>query len=87
MPITFHLRRARDVTLQVIDASGTVLFEHARDGRAGLNQFLWDLIAERSESPKPYFTGQVRFVGPGAHEVRIRGEDLDLRGRIVIRQR
>ncbi|MDA0373462.1 MAG: hypothetical protein O2865_06725 [Planctomycetota bacterium] len=87
VPITFHLRRARDVTLQVIDASGTVLFEHALDGRAGLNQFLWDLIAERSESPKPYFTGQVRFVGPGAHEVRIRGEDLDLRGRIVIRQR
>jgi len=87
VPITFHLRREQDVTLQVFDAGGRALFEHALRGRVGLNQFLWDLVAERRSSPKPYFTGQVSFVGAGTHQVRIVGDGLDLRGELVVRQR
>ncbi|MGA1607432.1 MAG: hypothetical protein ACO4CT_10630, partial [Planctomycetota bacterium] len=87
VPITFHLRRAQDVTLQVLDAEGRLTFEQPMRGRAGLNQFLWDLVAERRSSPKPYFTGQVRFVRAGPHEVRIVGEGVDLRGELVVRQR
>ncbi len=77
---TFYLTAARDVTLEVRDADGELLWERALRGRAGLNEVRWNLARARTTSPKPYFTGEVRFLAPGAYGVTVAGENLELKG-------
>jgi len=84
VPITFFLTEAADVTMTIADAKGAILFTHLMAGRRGLNQFRWDLVTARRGSPKPYFLGQVTFLPAGSYQLRIAGQEIDLRGGIEV---
>jgi len=84
VPITFSLTRAGPLTLSVRDGEGTTVWTRELEGRKGLNQFLWDLVSERRESPGPYFTDHVIFLGPGAYELRIAGDGVLLSGKLEV---
>ena len=79
-PITFFLTSESAVTLTVRDDEDEVIFRRHIQARRGFNQFRWDLVLERRESPKPYFLGQLRFVEEGTYEVVVSGGGVELRG-------
>jgi hypothetical protein len=84
VPITFSLTREATVTLHVVDSKGTTVWTKELTGRKGLNQFRWDLISERRESPRPYFTDHVHFIDAGTYELRITGDELLLTGELEV---
>jgi hypothetical protein len=45
----------------------------------------WNLARARITSPRPYFTGHVRFLDPGTYAVKVSGEDLELNGALEVR--
>ena len=84
VPITFSLTQAGPLTLSARDGEGATVWTHEFEGRKGLNQFLWDLVSEQRESPRPYFTDHVTFLGPGDYEFRITGAGVLLSGKLEV---
>ncbi|MFT5292590.1 MAG: hypothetical protein ACI82F_004681, partial [Planctomycetota bacterium] len=82
---TIYLAAAREVRLEVLDENGELLWHCTVRGRAGLNQVRWNLARARITSPRPYFTGHVRFLDPGTYAVKVSGEDLELNGALEVR--
>jgi photosystem II stability/assembly factor-like uncharacterized protein len=87
VPITFYLMRDGDVELRVIDEKGKAIWGKMLEGKKGFNQFRWDLVIQRNDSPQPYFTDFLRFAKAGAYEVQIVGEGIDLKTALTISDR
>jgi photosystem II stability/assembly factor-like uncharacterized protein len=86
-PITFCLIRDAEVTLSVRNAGDETIWEKKIEGKKGFNQVRWDLVTRTVDSPEPYFIRYREFAPAGEHTVRITGKGIDLRGRLVIRER
>jgi hypothetical protein len=84
VPISFSLTREAPVTLHVVDARGTTVWTEQISGRKGLNQVRWDLVVQRRESPRAYFTDHVTFIEAGTYELRITGEGILLTGELEV---
>jgi photosystem II stability/assembly factor-like uncharacterized protein len=84
VPITFYLMDDEDVELRVNDEKGKTVWAKKLKGRKGFNQYRWDLVTKRSDSPEPYFTGYLEFAPPGKYEVQIVGEGVDLKSELII---
>ena len=84
VPITFYLMEAIDVEIQVIDEGGKVIWSKSFAGNKGFNQYRWDLIIKRTDSPKPYFREYVTFAESGLYEIQITGDNIHLKGQLVI---
>ena len=84
VPITFYLMKDGDVEVQVIDDKEKVVWTKALKGKKGFNQFRWDLVTERRDSPEAYFTRYLEFAPPGTYTVRITGEGIDLKSNLTI---
>ena len=54
------------------------------EGRKGFNQYRWDLVVKRVDSPEPYFTRYLEFAPPGKYEIQIVGKGVDLTTEITI---
>ncbi len=87
VPITFFLTEEAAVELSVSSAKGEVLWTRDIRGRKGFNQFRWDLVIKRVESPQPYFTRYRQFIPAGEYEVQVRGDGIDLRGKLRVVER
>lgn len=87
VPITFYVDEAKSVVLTVTDRKGDELWRHEVDARRGLNQFHWDLVCKRSESPKPYFLGQVRYLEAGDYTLHLGGEGLSVTQKLRVASR
>ena len=85
VPITFYLMNDADVELRVNnDEDGKTIWTMPFKGKKGFNQFRWDLVAKRNDSPQPYFTRYLEFAPPGKYEIQIVGEGIDLKGKLNI---
>jgi photosystem II stability/assembly factor-like uncharacterized protein len=84
VPITFYLINDADVELRVNDKKGKTIWAKSLEGRMGFNQYRWDLVVRRTDSPQPYFTRYLEFALPGKYEIQIIGRDVDLRGKLTI---
>ena len=85
VPLTFYLERPNDVALSVVDGKGREAKAWRLPGKTGFNQLRWDLVVKTEDSPQPYFTRYRTFVPAGEYEVRLRGDGLDLRARLKVR--
>jgi photosystem II stability/assembly factor-like uncharacterized protein len=84
VPITFYLMNDTDVEGRVNDEKGKTIWTKMLKGRKGFNQFRWDLVAKRADSPQPYFTRYLEFAPPGRYMIQIVGEGFDLIGELTI---
>jgi hypothetical protein len=84
VPITFYLMNNADVEVQVNDLKGKQVWAKKLKGRKGFNQYRWDLVAKRNESPQPYFTRYLEFAPAGDYEIHVMGEGIDLRTKLTI---
>jgi hypothetical protein len=84
VPITFYLMNEKSVELLVIDSKEKTIWKKTLEGRKGFNQYRWDLITERADSPQPYFTRYLEFAPPGKYMIKIVGEGVDLEGKLTI---
>lgn len=87
VPITFYLVDGVEVEVRVNDDKGKTIWKKTCEGRKGFNQFRWDLVTKRVDSPQPYFTRYLEFASPGKYEIHIVGEGVDLRGELTIAPR
>jgi hypothetical protein len=84
VPITFYLMNDAEVELRVIGEGGKTIWKKPLKGKKGFNQYRWDLVAKRNDSPQPYFRRYLEFARPGKYEIQIVGEGIDLRGKLNI---
>jgi len=84
VPITFYLIRDADVTISVKDKNGRSIWKTTHAGRKGFNQIRWDLVRQKVDSPRPYFTQYYQFARAGDYTVQISGEEIDLQGGLKI---
>jgi hypothetical protein len=86
VPITFYLEEDAEVEIKVIDKKNMTVLSKTMTSKRGFNQFRWDLIVKKVESPQPYFVHYDEFALPGEYEIRVVGEGIDLKGKLVIRE-
>ena len=84
VPITFFLDRDADVTISIKDQRGRSIWETTHAGRKGFNQVRWDLVRERVDSPRPYFTQYYQFARAGEYTIQVSGAGIDLQGGLKI---
>ncbi len=70
-PITFWLDVSQEVEIQILNNNDSLIFSGSLQGKYGFNQFRWDLITEKVESPSPYFIHYDRYIEPGNYKVRV----------------
>jgi len=87
VPITFYLLEKAEVSIRVLNKEGKVLFERPFSARRGFNQFRWDLVTRRVDSPEAYFFRYERFLEPGDYEVQVAGAGFDLRAGLTVVER
>lgn len=69
--ISFWLKQAAKVEI-TIQEEGKTLAIFVQNAYRGINQFRWNLVAESTESPLPYFINYKSFLKPGEYQVRIK---------------
>lgn len=84
VPITFFLAEDKDVALRVIDEKGEAIWKKRLKGAKGFNQFRWDLVTQRNESPEAYFNRYLEFASAGTYVIQIVGDGIDLRTGLTI---
>ena len=87
VPLTFYLIDATAVEIQVMDGEGKTVWSKRLSGNKGFNQHRWDLVIKRTDSPKPYFRDYRTFAEPGLYEIQISGDNIHLKGQVVIANR
>jgi photosystem II stability/assembly factor-like uncharacterized protein len=85
IPITFYLMNDEEVELHMNDEEGKTLWTKALNGKKGFNQFRWDLVIKRTDSPQPYFTRYLQFAPEGKYEIQIVGDGIDLKTELTIK--
>ena len=71
MPITFWLEQAGEAVISILNEEDQVLWSVKMAARKGYNQYRWDLITKKVESPLPYFIHYNEFLKPGKYTVQI----------------
>jgi len=84
IPITFYLLNDLKVKVQINDHEGKTLWEKSIKGKKGFNQFRWDLVVKRNNSPKPYFWKYLEYIQPGTYEIHILGKGVDMMTNLVV---
>jgi hypothetical protein len=84
IPITFYLIHDADVELRLNDEKGKTVWTKPLEGRKGFNQYRWDLVVKRVDSPEPYFSRYLEFAQPGKYEIKITGKGIDLTAELII---
>jgi len=78
VPITFYLMNDVDVELRLINERGERTWTKPLAGQKGFNQYRWDLVTKRNDSPEPYFSRFNEIIRPGKYKLEIAGEGIDL---------
>lgn len=84
VPITFYLRKGAEVTLSVKNKEEMVIWSKKIKAKKGFNQYRWDLVREKVDSPKPYFVEYYQFALAGTYEIQISSEGIDLTGELTV---
>ena len=84
VPITFYLRKGAEVSLSVKNKEEMVIWSKKLKAGKGFNQYRWDLIMEKVDSPKPYFIEYYQFARAGTYKIQISGEGINLTGELTV---
>jgi photosystem II stability/assembly factor-like uncharacterized protein len=84
VPITFYLRKGAEVTLSVKNKEEMVIWSKKLKARKGFNQYRWDLVREKVDSPEAYFVQYYQFARAGTYTIQISGEGIDLAGELTV---
>jgi len=87
VPITFYLMKEAEVEIRVNDEKDKTIWSRTLIGKQGFNQFRWDLVTEKVDSPRPYFIHCVNFAPRGTYEIQVVGEGINLKGELTIVER
>ena len=69
--ISFALPKAGKVTFNILNKANKVIWTKKLEGNQGLNQFRWDLILKKQESPQPYFIHYNVFITKGDYTLEM----------------
>jgi len=72
VPLTFWLTRDQEAQLELFDEGNERIWSHKLNGKAGFNQYRWDMVIKHTESNQPYFIHYERFIRPGAYRLQLR---------------
>jgi photosystem II stability/assembly factor-like uncharacterized protein len=84
LPITFYLMHDAAVELQLNDDKGKTVWTKSIKGRRGFNQYRWDLVAKKNNSPEPYFWRYSEHAEAGQYELSIMGKGIELKTELTI---
>ncbi len=84
VPITFFLIKEGDVSIEIKNKKGDIIWSQIVKGNKGFNQIRWDLVTETVSSPYPYFIHYLKFPKPGTYDLFVTGKDVDLKGELTI---
>jgi len=84
VPITFYLMNEGNVELRIVDDKGKMIWTKTLKGKKGFNQFRWDLVIKRADSPEPYFTNYLEFAPAGKYVIQIVGGGIKLKSILTI---
>jgi photosystem II stability/assembly factor-like uncharacterized protein len=70
--ISYYLSQPGQVEMSIVNDQDSTIWTRNFDGRAGINEYRWDLITERVESNQPYFIHYNRFIRKGSYKLRLR---------------
>ena len=84
VPITFYHMKEAEVEIRVNDEKGKTVWSRTLIGKQGFNQFRWDLVIKKVDSPRPYFIHYFMFVKAGVYGLRVTGEGVDLKGKLTV---
>jgi len=84
VPITFYLMRDTAVELQLKDEKRGTVWTTSITGRKGFNQYRWDLVVKKNNSPEPYFWRYSQYAQAGEYEIKIVGEGINLKNKLAI---
>ena len=82
LPISFWLREPGEVSLGIVNEKNETVWSTRVTGRRGFNQYRWDLIINRNDSPLPYFLKYSEFLPKGRYTIRLTGRTA-LEGALV----
>lgn len=78
MPITFWVNHPGESVISVLDGEDKILWSTKMVTRKGYNQYRWDLITRKVDSPLPYFVHYNEFLKTGKYKVKITTSNGDL---------
>ena len=71
LPITFWVKNEGEAIITVFDKSDTAIWSKKLKTTKGYNQFRWDLVTKKVESPQPYFIHFHEFIKSGNYKVEL----------------
>ena len=78
MPISFWLNQAADVTIKIISQTNETEWQTPFKAKKGYNQYRWDLITKRVNSPLPYYINQNELLKIGKYTI-----ELNVQGKVL----
>jgi hypothetical protein len=84
VPITFYLMEEKEVTLSVKGKNGKSIWIEKMIAYKGFNQIRWDLVIDRPVRNEAYFWRYLTFARAGEYDLSIKGEGVDLKGKLTI---
>jgi len=84
VPISFYLMKEAEVTINVKNKRGDVIWSIPHKAEKGFNQYRWDLVREKVDNPQPYFIQYYKFARAGTYEIQISGDRVDLKGELTV---
>ncbi|MEP2668770.1 MAG: hypothetical protein ABJH04_07240 [Cyclobacteriaceae bacterium] len=86
LPITFWVKDAGEASLKIIDANNKTIWSKVIETTKGYNQYRWDLIVNKVESPLPYFIHYNEFIKSGTYQVEVATENESVTGKLIIKE-
>jgi hypothetical protein len=87
VPITFYIMKDAEVTLSVKNKDNTVIWSKQINAKKGFNQYRWDLVREKVDSPQPYFVEYFQFIRAGTYTILVSGKEINLAGVLTVMHR
>ncbi len=87
VPITFFLTGNAEVSLSVKDEKERIVWSKTIKAIKGFNQYRWDLVTQRVDSPEAYFFRYITFASPGTYTLHLTGDGVDLIGNLKVVER
>ena len=86
LPITFWVKDAGEASIKIIASDGKTIWSTDMKTSKGYNQFRWNLIVNKVESPLPYFIHYNEFIKPDNYQVDITAGNKTVTGKLIIKE-
>jgi len=85
LPITFWVEKAGEATVKILNKENEEVWTKTLETKVGYNQFRWDFILKKVDSPQPYFIRYKEFIESGSYQVQLTVDGNVLSKELVIK--